>query len=1138
MAGHSKPDTQTLPAVQTKLTISAPGDGHEQEADRVADAVLRMADSEPAEVRSGATPGVQRTCSGCDEEVEEKQGATIQRKEDGGGEPRIARDVAADIQTMRRGGSELPATTRAFFEPRFGANFGQVRIHTDTHAALTASSIDAKAFTVGQDIAFAAGQYAPHSGEGQRLLAHELTHVIQQNGSNDNTIQRDDDPGAQPDVDTPADPQAFVPEAVVGEFLALLETEDFPDFDSDPANEPAEADLTDEEKEFEAELDHALDWLGSGARSNRKILLLRTEDIRLQKNPGYRDSVIEKFSSETLPDQAYLGWLLEEYENVSTDEKGTMSRMNLNLTDAKLDEQNFIDSPFIWRWNGANAFPDFAWNIVQPLISPSQGLRSSVASYRSQTRSSLATSWGHLGWDLAHNGLPASYMRSLSITDYSAIKSKSVSKLLKMPDRQWIYEQFILPEETELHSEVMRAYTGNVISNVLAELQHNILEKWSSATLIKWGYYDAFAISSFRLQHPSGLNSVEDFYNYSLRGAGLGASLLKIKLDKNIFTTGVNPYLFLSRVSADAQGTGPNLVTKLNAAELQNFKNVLANADSKIAGLEAAFRLALAVEWSIKKGFAGEGISALLENLDKILFEILKEYAKDKAVKKAIMVGVGWLGPWGRAISIIYNIWEFFDDARDKIETALLVKSFLDILDTAKDSQKVVTTQQASAKLAQAYADTFQRLIQKLGSKVLSKLSAKTAKAIKQKWKKGDKMGDAERAEFVHQSRTEDDARKLEPQFLHAEVETALKSKFTKSSDTDYDAEVAIGNTHTWRRLKGTNIWCRSTDRCVVPALDPDLTKELNDRANKQVPPAGTGSADQPQSAFAKGKAPRSAAEVTEFLTKAGLETSEIIGFGKADASKLSNSDAARVAMLAEHFTASDLKALGSYLFNNNKVLTDVRAKKLIANIRPGGMADFLNISKNPDIGKEQGEQIIDIDPDAGIRVVEPKTRSKSTAPKAPYNTPLWRLAELQALPALQAKFGDDGWEISPRVRPGAAGKGENLGSTIPEYRRGDQVFEVKRFHLDQLGISEDGRVIGQPSKSSVEALARARGQLATREALIPGATQNIIFNITGQGSAANAKDIGRQIQALLQNHNIAYGRIWVQVKNELTPVD
>ena len=63
-----------------------------------------------------------------------------------------------------------------------GVDFSQVRLHTDARAADTAKSINAKAFTVGHDIAFGAGQYAPESPEGQRLLAHELTHVAQQNG--------------------------------------------------------------------------------------------------------------------------------------------------------------------------------------------------------------------------------------------------------------------------------------------------------------------------------------------------------------------------------------------------------------------------------------------------------------------------------------------------------------------------------------------------------------------------------------------------------------------------------------------------------------------------------------------------------------------------------------------------------------------------------------------------------------------------------------------------------------------------------------------------------------------------------------------------------------------------------------------
>jgi hypothetical protein len=70
---------------------------------------------------------------------------------------------------------------RAFFEPRFGKDFSQVRLHTDPQAAASAKSLNASAYTIGTDIAFASGHYAPGTDSGKRLLAHELTHVVQQN---------------------------------------------------------------------------------------------------------------------------------------------------------------------------------------------------------------------------------------------------------------------------------------------------------------------------------------------------------------------------------------------------------------------------------------------------------------------------------------------------------------------------------------------------------------------------------------------------------------------------------------------------------------------------------------------------------------------------------------------------------------------------------------------------------------------------------------------------------------------------------------------------------------------------------------------------------------------------------------------
>jgi hypothetical protein len=84
---------------------------------------------------------------------------------------------------LRLPGHPLDAATRSYMEPRFGYDFSGVQVHTDGKAAESARSVNALAYTIGHDIVFGAGQYTPQSGEGQRLLAHELTHVVQQNGA-------------------------------------------------------------------------------------------------------------------------------------------------------------------------------------------------------------------------------------------------------------------------------------------------------------------------------------------------------------------------------------------------------------------------------------------------------------------------------------------------------------------------------------------------------------------------------------------------------------------------------------------------------------------------------------------------------------------------------------------------------------------------------------------------------------------------------------------------------------------------------------------------------------------------------------------------------------------------------------------
>ena len=204
--------------LRTKLKIGQPGDIYEQEADRVADVVMRMPEpgvqrqvepekeeeetlqskplanqitplvqiqrqEEPEEkeemfqakpLAGVTTPLVQRQVEPEEEEEE------LQAKATSGHLSEVNSNLESHIQSIRGGGQPLSEPDRTFFEPRFGRDFSQVRVHTDTKAEEAASAVNARAFTFGQDVIFRTGEYTPGTIRGNRLLAHELTHIIQQ----------------------------------------------------------------------------------------------------------------------------------------------------------------------------------------------------------------------------------------------------------------------------------------------------------------------------------------------------------------------------------------------------------------------------------------------------------------------------------------------------------------------------------------------------------------------------------------------------------------------------------------------------------------------------------------------------------------------------------------------------------------------------------------------------------------------------------------------------------------------------------------------------------------------------------------------------------------------------------------------
>jgi len=168
-------------AIQTKLAINEPGDSYEQEADRVADMVMRM--PEPTVQRECATCGAKSPTGGeCPECKKKKQGlgGTLQRLSTQGDSAAGMAAPPIVSRVLSSPGSPLPADTRGLMEQRFGHDFSRVRLHTGAAAEQSAKEVNANAYAVGHNIVFGSGQFAPGTQKGQRLLAHELTHVVQQ----------------------------------------------------------------------------------------------------------------------------------------------------------------------------------------------------------------------------------------------------------------------------------------------------------------------------------------------------------------------------------------------------------------------------------------------------------------------------------------------------------------------------------------------------------------------------------------------------------------------------------------------------------------------------------------------------------------------------------------------------------------------------------------------------------------------------------------------------------------------------------------------------------------------------------------------------------------------------------------------
>ena len=187
--GGGCPSCNTETKIQPKLKIGAVGDRYEQEADRVTEQVMHMPELAHSP-KAQSAPELQRKC--CQNEEEEKiqpkplsDSITPLVQAKSGTEPQneVSQPLHNRIYRSQGRGKKIDTQAQSFMENRFGADFSQVRVHTGSNAIQMNQQLNAQAFTLGSDIYFNEGKYAPSNRSGQYLLAHELTHILQQTGA-------------------------------------------------------------------------------------------------------------------------------------------------------------------------------------------------------------------------------------------------------------------------------------------------------------------------------------------------------------------------------------------------------------------------------------------------------------------------------------------------------------------------------------------------------------------------------------------------------------------------------------------------------------------------------------------------------------------------------------------------------------------------------------------------------------------------------------------------------------------------------------------------------------------------------------------------------------------------------------------
>ncbi len=633
--------------IQAKMAISSPGDPEEREADAVAERVMGS-----SLAIAGCSCG--GTCDSC-----KGQPVSIQRQATAPGPKHVPSAVARVLSSP---GRPLDATSRAFFEPRFGRSFDDVRVHTDREAQDSARSIHAHAYASGEHLVFAQERYAPHTDEGKRLLAHELTHVAQQtsgkappggidSGPGD-PLERDADRTARQIMSGSRAEPAAVPLRAHSRFALQRDSDTGSDDDSDvPEFDPQE------------ELKSKLAYLDAQASTNSKLI---PQILRLKL-------LLQKTGTPDWPDFDAFDKFYDECEKISRDEDQTIDALGADLNDA----DNFPPEAFPHHWS---AKLKAAFEIFYPIWSLRRDVDSSHADLEKTGRGIPPV--------IFDGGLPLDFEASLSVKSFGMVSPFGVAF-------GWAGNPggFVDPGPGP-----MSTFTSQAIKYLqnLNELDFITLWKENSQSVVQQvddGDLSvdpkAFATYTTRTR-PQGIpvDSIE------AQSAGIPEPLGG-RIDPGVAE------VFISQIS----GLGTFGRSFLHAKDVVDLGNqFIAQADAQVAGENAFARVGRAESWGHTHGFYSEALLEQVKDIWNHKEEIAKSMGKDILLYTALeaIPGVAIITGIYLGLSLLKDAADTLGDIESADEEARNARTAAQLQKAAADKAKALSS--AARKAAEAIA--------------------------------------------------------------------------------------------------------------------------------------------------------------------------------------------------------------------------------------------------------------------------------------------------------------------------------------------------------------------------------------------------------------------------------------------------